>query len=100
MVDGKKSAVRLPKPGTYEIEVDKVIRVNPSIYAGGSEDVVVKDKKGKTWAIPEDHTSKPGNRLFSRYDAKEGMRLKVKVSGVKMGPNFTGRQITEVVIVN
>jgi hypothetical protein len=100
MIDGKKSAVKLPKPGLYEIEVAKVIRVNPSIYAGGSEDVVVKDKKGKTWAIPEDHSHKPGNRLFSRYDVKEGMKLRLKVSRIKTGPNFIAREITEAVIIN
>lgn len=79
---------KLPKPGIYEIEVDEVLKVNESFFAHGSEDVIVKDKNGRTWAIPE------VGRLTSRYDVKKGMKLKLivaKVNGVK--------EITDVAVI-
>jgi len=60
------------------IKVAKVIRVNKSFFAGGSEDVIIKDTEGRTWAIPEDAISVKS--LKTRYDIKTGMELRLKIA--------------------
>jgi len=62
------------------IKVAEVLNVGDSYFAGGSEEVTIKDERGNIWVLPEDKNyDKPGKRLVSRYDVKKGMRLRVVV---------------------
>ncbi len=82
------SRVKYPKPGTYEIEVAKILGVGS--YMVQPEVAVIKDTQGKIWAIPEDRHGGNLHRLVSRHDVMEGMKLQVTV--VK-------EEITEVIVL-
>ncbi len=76
------SRVKRTKPGVYNIEVVEVLGVG-QYWLGQPEVAVVKDKEGRIWEIPEDKNyGKPGNRLVSRWDVREGMKLKIVVAKV------------------
>jgi len=68
---GLLSLAKDRKPGVYNIKVTEVLGVGT--YMVQPEVVVVKDTKGRIWAIPE------GGNLVSRYDVKKGMILRVTV---------------------
>lgn len=76
---GLLKEVKIPKPGTYEIEVAEVLGVG-QYHLRQPEVAVVKDTQGRTWEIPEDRNhEKPGERLISRWDVERGMKLKLVV---------------------
>ncbi|MBI2041715.1 MAG: hypothetical protein HYT20_01685 [Candidatus Nealsonbacteria bacterium] len=65
------SLVKDRKPGVYNIEVAEVLGIGS--YMIQPEVAVIKDTKGRIWAISE------GENLVSRYDVKKGIKLRVVV---------------------
>ncbi len=88
------SLVKCPGPGTYDIEVAKVLGVGE--YLTQPEVAVIEDGAGKIWAIPEDrnYDKLQRNRLESRWDVKKGMKLRVVVV-----EEDGEKDITEVIIL-
>lgn len=84
------------KSATYEIEVAEVLAVGHHGLA--PEIAIVKDTKGKIWAIPEDNNCDLSipleSRLVSRWDVRPGMKLQLVVTEKII------KEISNVLIIN
>jgi len=71
-----------PEPGDYEIKVAEVLAVGR--YSLAPEVAIVRDTRGKIWAIPEnrDSDTPEERRLVSRWDVRPGMKLRLTVKVV------------------
>ena len=65
-----------------EIEIAEVLAVGH--YSLTPEVAIVRDTKGRVWAIPEDKDNNifTGNRLVSRWNVHSGMKLRLKIKTI------------------
>jgi len=65
-----------------DIEIAEVLAVGH--YGLAPEVVIVRDTKGKVWAIPEDNNNSTPleNQLVSRWDVRPGMKLRLKIKTI------------------
>ena len=73
---------RLESEREDDIEIAKVLAVGH--YGLTPEVAIVRDTKGKVWAIPEDNNNSTPleDRLVSRWDVRPGMKLRLKIKTI------------------